>query len=274
MERMRKSDPETYFAIMKDIQVNPKGRIVPATMIAAISKVKKSLVKTKQLRKTEGLIFLDREELAGHMHSTRLWKKKRSQKFFDQEKEKYDKGKSSYSWAKHPRSKKWTIGIEKALEINKDNIIAASKGVEGKKSHGAKGMKKLGIPAAAGLNLSLKCASKKMLKLRGGGDDSDEEDNDDDADEGEESEDEEAADSGGDSDDSDDSGSSSGSGSDSSSSVKIQITKKARKDPPAGGITCLCSLLSVQQIMINDRIVFFVHREHHHSTFIIILKTS
>jgi hypothetical protein len=229
---MKKTDPKTYHEIMKDIQVNGSGRISPESMRVAVAKLKKIVTKTKQLRKTEGLVFLDREEFAGHMFTTRLWKQARSFAFFDQEMKKKKSGQTTYSWTKHPRSKQWTIGIEKAREVNKDDIIGLSKSIEGNKADSKKSLKKLGISGSAGLNLSCKGAGLKMLGGGGGADESDSDDSD-----GSESDSGSGSGSGSDSDDEDDD-SDSGSGSDEESSSPSEApppTKKAKKDPQVGG---------------------------------------
>ena len=66
---------------------NPqKGRRLTKAIRAKLAGgIRRSLTKVKKVVTKEGLIFLDREEFAGYKKTTRLWKKKRSDEFFDKE---------------------------------------------------------------------------------------------------------------------------------------------------------------------------------------------
>jgi hypothetical protein len=82
---MKRDNPVVYREVMKDIKLQNGKRLTKAIRVKLVGGIKKSLTKVKNVVKKEGLVFLDREEFAGYKKTTRLWKKKRSDEFFDKE---------------------------------------------------------------------------------------------------------------------------------------------------------------------------------------------
>ena len=162
LKKMRKTDPATYREIIRDVSMQ-KGHISKNTKAKILSKVKKSATKTKKLTKKQGLKYCDREQTAGFLHQTRLWAKEKSEAWYDKENRKRKKGTSELEWRKHPRSNEWTVGLEKAMELDHEYSVQKKKTIKGKSSHGSRGAAALGISKASEKRLD---CNSGLLKLK------------------------------------------------------------------------------------------------------------
>ena len=156
---MKKHDGRGYRDIMKDLKESRLSgqKMKPEQKQLVIKAVQASMSRTKSVGKVEGLIMCNRRMFSKTMKKMEGWKKGKSRKVFDAELEKHTHGgTSSWVWSRHPRSKKWEIGVEKQRELETKDIVAQSRSVQGSDAKSLKGYSMINSGwegTASGLNM-------------------------------------------------------------------------------------------------------------------------
>ena len=131
--RMKKNGDEGLMTLLRDIAGKQKGSSsgisVDALDRGKLCKlVEKSLSRTKAVKKSEGLLQLNRQEFVYHQKQHLGWKKSRSRTYFDADLAKHLEGhKTECYWDRHPRTSLWCIGVERPRTIDFDDIVSHTK---------------------------------------------------------------------------------------------------------------------------------------------------
>jgi hypothetical protein len=146
LKTMKREDPVAYRDIMKDVKLAKGKRFTPEMRLKLISGVKAKMIKSRQITQREGLTWLDKDHFAGFQHREVLWKKEKSDAYFDKELEKNRRGKSKHTWSMNKRTDEMEIGMENSRTTNFDESVTQEKLIKGtdlKKVFSGKTMQKL-----------------------------------------------------------------------------------------------------------------------------------